>query len=266
MEGSGILPLLVVGSGPHSLALISKLLEPYVDLYEEVPWNDNLFKRTSNKISARFDKDPPRKLIMLDKDMRRLRNDSAKREREHAEMLAKMRIVDRHGEWLAQWDRQFGALAIGHLRSSMGAHICPCDPQALRLWAEDTKRRESDMLDISLDRDDLYHGPYEVPSTPGFRDFTEDIVRRYHLQSKVERASVISVRSCDDPSATADGDAEPCFEVVLQSVDGKEERVVAHACVHVDAHVHTHAFRHVYAHVYACTYVRTPHIYTRVYA
>jgi hypothetical protein len=30
----GLLPLLIVGAGPHSLALVTKLLEPHVDLWE----------------------------------------------------------------------------------------------------------------------------------------------------------------------------------------------------------------------------------------
>jgi hypothetical protein len=55
----------------------------------------------------------------------------------------------------------------------------------MRLWAEDWKRRATDMLFIGLGRDDSYHGPYEVPSTTGFRDFCSDQIKRYHLEHAV---------------------------------------------------------------------------------
>jgi cation diffusion facilitator CzcD-associated flavoprotein CzcO len=166
--------------------------------------------------------DPPKKLILLDKTMRKLQTDSAKRASEHASTLASMRIVDARGGWLSQWDRQFSTLGIEFLRSSMAAHTCPCDPQTMRLWAEDWKRRATDMLFIGLGRDDSYHGPYEVPSTTGFRDFCSDQIKRYHLEHAVECAVVNHIEPCVDAAG-----ATMHFEVTMRNGEGVEEVVRA---------------------------------------
>ena len=53
---------------------------------------------------------------------RSLRRRAARRERlERGDLV----VLDRNGEWFAQWDQQFRELAIPALRSGTTAHPCP---------------------------------------------------------------------------------------------------------------------------------------------
>jgi cation diffusion facilitator CzcD-associated flavoprotein CzcO len=75
-----------------------------------------------------------------------------------------------------QWQQQFAALEIPHLRSPAVHHPDP-NPYALRRFAE-------------LRPDELFP-PYDLPGTPLFQDFCFDVIRRWQLQERVVRAKVV---------------------------------------------------------------------------
>jgi cation diffusion facilitator CzcD-associated flavoprotein CzcO len=82
---------------------------------------------------------------------------------------------DPSGEWMHQWNRQFAALEIPHLRSPAVHHSDP-NPYALRRFAQS--------------RPHELFAPYDLPGTQLFRDFCQDVVRRWNLRDRVVSAKV----------------------------------------------------------------------------
>ena len=143
-----IADLVIIGAGPHALALVTKLLEPHRDPLEETPDNESVFRTVrgddATRIRAKWDGDPPPRINMLDRDMREIIKTSALCADRHVLALSKVVVVDSQ-PWLGQWRDQFKALGITQLRSSYFAHPCPVDVQSLRLYAEDKKLREKEV-------------------------------------------------------------------------------------------------------------------------
>jgi cation diffusion facilitator CzcD-associated flavoprotein CzcO len=84
-------------------------------------------------------------------------------------------VLDPAGDWLQQWQHQFGAYEIPHLRSPAVHHPDP-NPYALRGFAESHP-------------DELFP-PYDLPGTRLFQDFCRDLIRRWGLQDRVIPAQV----------------------------------------------------------------------------
>jgi cation diffusion facilitator CzcD-associated flavoprotein CzcO len=84
-------------------------------------------------------------------------------------------VLDSSGDWMQQWHRQFAAFEIPHLRSPAVHHPDP-DPHALRTFAES---RSCELFP-----------PYDLPGTQLFRDFCQDVIRRWQLQGRVLPATV----------------------------------------------------------------------------
>ncbi|MBE9028936.1 SidA/IucD/PvdA family monooxygenase [filamentous cyanobacterium LEGE 11480] len=82
----------------------------------------------------------------------------------------RIRAFDPSGTWLHQWQHQFAALQIPHLRSPIVHHPCP-NPFALRQFAE-------------LRPEEL-HAPYDLPGTQLFNDFCDHLVQTSQLQDQV---------------------------------------------------------------------------------
>ncbi|MFQ3617570.1 MAG: FAD-dependent oxidoreductase, partial [Cyanobacteriota bacterium] len=78
---------------------------------------------------------------------------------------------------------QFTALEIPHLRSPAVHHPDP-DPYALRRFAES--------------RWDELFPPYDLPGTTLFREFCQDVVRRWNLADQVYPAQVVRVQTVGD--------------------------------------------------------------------
>ncbi|EDQ90562.1 uncharacterized protein MONBRDRAFT_36465 [Monosiga brevicollis MX1] len=186
-------PLCIVGAGQHSLCLVAKILETVQEAAE---------------------------------------------------------IIDPHGCWIERWRRQFAALRIPQLRSASNAHADPVDQHryarfgtldeparlaitrplnlvgfthlSMRLFVEDHHIRHEFSL-ISLDRTQIYNGPFEVPSTPVFERFSRTIIQRYHLEDAVTEGLVTKLEPApptDDGSprcrvTTADGRTVDAEHVVL---------------------------------------------------
>ncbi|MBP0031399.1 FAD/NAD(P)-binding protein [Roseofilum sp. Guam] len=79
-------------------------------------------------------------------------------------------VLDPAGDWLQQWQHQFAAYNIPHLRSPVVHHPDP-DPHALRTFAES---RSSELFP-----------PYDLPGTQLFHDFCQEVIRRWELQERV---------------------------------------------------------------------------------
>jgi hypothetical protein len=77
-----------------------------------------------------------------------------------------------------QWQHQFAALEIPHLRSPAVHHPEP-DPYALRRFAES--------------RPDELFPPYDLPGTQLFQDFCFDVIRQWRLHERVLKAKVVRI-------------------------------------------------------------------------
>ncbi|MEL6229909.1 MAG: SidA/IucD/PvdA family monooxygenase [Cyanobacteria bacterium J06627_3] len=87
-------------------------------------------------------------------------------------------VLDPSGRWLRQWQHQFAAYDIPHLRSPVVHHPDP-NPHALRAFAES--------------RVDELFPPYDLPGTQLFQDFCQEVIRRWQLQDRVVPAQVESL-------------------------------------------------------------------------
>ncbi|PSB26528.1 FAD/NAD(P)-binding protein [Chlorogloea sp. CCALA 695] len=92
-------------------------------------------------------------------------------------------VFEESGTWLHQWQHQFAALEIPHLRSPVVHHPDP-NPYALRKFAE-------------LRSDELFP-PYDLPGTKLFQDFCNDVIRRFQLQERVVKAKVVRIEPLFD--------------------------------------------------------------------
>ncbi|MEM9265897.1 MAG: FAD/NAD(P)-binding protein [Cyanobacteria bacterium P01_F01_bin.13] len=84
-------------------------------------------------------------------------------------------VIDPSGQWLQQWQHQFAAYEIPHLRSPAVHHPDP-NPHALRSFAES--------------RADELFSPHDLPGTQLFQDFCQEMIRRWQLQDRVVPAQV----------------------------------------------------------------------------
>ena len=84
-------------------------------------------------------------------------------------------VLDPSGQWLQQWQHQFAAYEIPHLRSPAVHHPDP-NPHALRAFAES--------------RFDELFPPYDLPGTQLFHDFCQEVIRRWQLQDRVVPSQV----------------------------------------------------------------------------
>lgn len=98
-------------------------------------------------------------------------------------MRGKFIAFDPSGTWMSQWDRQFAAFEIPHLRSP-AVHQPDPNPHALRTFAAS---RPSDLF-----------APYDLPGTQLFQDFCQETIRRWQLQDCVYPAQVVQIKPWKD--------------------------------------------------------------------
>ena len=84
--------------------------------------------------------------------------------------LDRIRLIDPSGGWMDQWQRQFTAYEIPHLRSPASHHPVP-DYFALRGFAE--KRSEE------------FYLPYDLPGTQLFQDFCQNTIQQLKIEDHV---------------------------------------------------------------------------------
>lgn len=90
-------------------------------------------------------------------------------------MRGRFLVFDPSGTWMSQWNHQFAAFEIPHLRSP-AVHQPDPDPHALRTFAEN---RPSELFP-----------PYDLPGTRLFQDFCQDMVRRWQLSDRIYAAAI----------------------------------------------------------------------------
>ncbi len=90
----------------------------------------------------------------------------------------RIRVFDPSGAWVSQWQRQFAAYEIPHLRSPAVHHPDP-HPFALRGFAEG--------------RFEEFHAPYDLPGTTLFQDFCTEVIRRWELENHVVQGNVTDI-------------------------------------------------------------------------
>lgn len=93
-------------------------------------------------------------------------------------MRDRFRVFDPSGIWMSQWNHQFAAFEIPHLRSP-AVHQPDPAPHALRTFSESRSH-------------DLFP-PYDLPGTQLFQDFCQEVVRRWQLQTCVYPAQVMRI-------------------------------------------------------------------------
>lgn len=121
-------------------------------------------------------------------------------------------VLDPAGDWLRQWQHQFAAYDIPHLRSPV-VHSPDPDPHALRTFAES---RPSELF-----------VPYDLPGTQLFYDFCQEVIRRWGLQERVIPAEVQQIELFHQQGwqqfrlGLADGRVLTANRVVLAIAGGK---------------------------------------------
>lgn len=124
----------------------------------------------------------------------------------------KFLVFDPAGRWMSQWQQQFAAQRIPHLRSPAVHHPDP-NPHQLRTFAES--------------RGDELFPPYDRPGTILFNDFCGEVIRRWKLENKVYRAKVSQILPIQHCSRSRfqlvfeDGQAIIARRVVLATGSGK---------------------------------------------
>ena len=118
-------------------------------------------------------------------------------------------VLDPAGAWLRQWQHQFAAYEIPHLRSPAVHHPDP-NPHALRSFAEG--------------RFNELHPPYDLPGTCLFQEFCQALVQRWQLQDRVVSARVEQVEPMQGRKrfrlVLADGQTLVARRVVLATSGG----------------------------------------------
>lgn len=185
--------LVIIGAGPHSLALVLRFLEDsqYNGLTSNEWERSKFWKEKNNNCSCRS--------LQGNLKLNELR----------------IAVIDKNGEWLCQWNHQFESIKIPYLRSTAQMHIDPFDKDGMREFAFRHARNE-ELIDqgifdkISSKRKNNKnktkngHNFYQykrlfneqereyfrVPTTNLFHDYCEELIERYGVQNTVIQASV----------------------------------------------------------------------------
>ncbi|MUL36876.1 FAD/NAD(P)-binding protein [Gloeocapsopsis dulcis] len=94
------------------------------------------------------------------------------------QLRQRLLVFDPSGTWMQQWQNQFAAFEIPHLRSPAVHHPDP-NPFALRQFAQSRSH-------------ELYP-PYDLPGTLLFQDFCQELIRRWSLQQHIVTAKVVRI-------------------------------------------------------------------------
>ena len=187
--------LLIIGAGPHALSLLAKLMEPSNDKLEEHPTNKTFFQRSSgsSRIRAKYKFTPDHIFTQKDKTIKKKWRAATSSKDQHEEYLKHVCIIDRNKKWLEQWKHQFDTLEIPNLRSGVPAHCDPVDVQGMRVYIENNGDHDSSVVKLKLNRSVAYRGPFEVPKTHIYNNFSDSIVSRYHLENSITQGTVEDV-------------------------------------------------------------------------
>eukprot|EP00929_Paragymnodinium_shiwhaense_P001952 TRINITY_DN102160_c0_g1_i1.p1 TRINITY_DN102160_c0_g1~~TRINITY_DN102160_c0_g1_i1.p1 ORF type:complete len:501 (+),score=68.71 TRINITY_DN102160_c0_g1_i1:75-1577(+) len=162
--------VLIVGSGPHGLAMASRLLLGPEAMQDIIPPQES-YVRKPKEVRSHLKKNrrPPMKLA----------------------------VVDAEGVWMERWRKQFKALDIAYLRSHEMMHPDAYDHSTLSVWAGALKRDDFLFLEKLTKDDHTYHGPFVLPSNKMMLDFCKHLVKSGHLDEYLWKAEAESMEPCD---------------------------------------------------------------------
>ena len=198
------LELVIVGAGPHGLALLLRLLD------DDPDESGDFFVGLGSKARAW-------RRTRADLGRQRCSKETAKA------ILKRVRVVDEGGSWLNRWDDQFQALEIPHLRSPSDQNPCPYDSFALQQFAA-ARGRECEFVNLepgSVPDCECcgFKGNFLLPSTALFRDFCAHLLSQYPaVANHVTRGRVKTLERLDDDLARvvlADGTSMVARRVVV---------------------------------------------------
>jgi cation diffusion facilitator CzcD-associated flavoprotein CzcO len=158
--------VLIIGAGPHGLAMASRLL-----LGEEA---------LQDCIALPKPKEPKEMKAHLDTE-RRVRN-------------LKLAVVDANGTWMRRWKNQFEALGIEYLRSNDVMHPDAFAHTSLPIWAASNQRNDFLRLENLPSN---FHGNFQAPSNQLMCDFCAHLVKAGHLEDHLFQADVESLEPCE---------------------------------------------------------------------
>jgi len=155
--------VLIVGAGPHGLAMASRLLlgekalQDCTNTYREVK-DVKAHLTTTRKASG-----------------------------------PAFAVVDADGAWMKRWKHQFEALGIEYLRSNDGMHPDAFASSTLAVWASMNQRQ--DFLTLSNLPID-FHGNFKAPSNELMLDFCSHLVQLGSLEDQLWQAHAESLEPC----------------------------------------------------------------------
>ena len=196
--------LLVVGAGPHALALCARLREPLVDRWAEWPGNRAMFREAKDGRYYHVKKNEERERQRAKHEIIKAMYATPHAPLDPEDLI----VVDPRGAWMSRWQSAFDLLGIEHLRSTRFTHLDPTDMDALSVASERfdgppvvavSERSGSGRLDHwvqlkGLNKRPDFHGPFDAPSTALFNAHCEQISRRYRLGDSLARGTVTALR------------------------------------------------------------------------
>jgi thioredoxin reductase len=157
--------VLIIGAGPHGLAMASRLL-----LGEEALQDCICLPkpRMPKEVKAHLD------------TARKVRN-------------CTLAIIDDNGTWMGRWKNQFEALGIEYLRSNDGMHPDAYAHTSLAVWAASHQRQDFLRLENLPSN---FQGNFQAPSNQLMLDFCAHIVKSGCLEDHLWQAHVESLEPC----------------------------------------------------------------------
>ncbi|GAA5858728.1 hypothetical protein JCM8547_004958 [Rhodosporidiobolus lusitaniae] len=227
-------PLVIIGGGPHGLALAARLSEPrpaalYTDLeHARLAWLQRERRASQPAEGGRKHKDrratvkghwaarklvQPREATLAPTVLQAGDEDEA----EQSKVKPSITVLDSTSDkWMGRWNGYFEGLRITHLRSPLLFHPSPADADALVAYARRTDREDELMpvkgvvgRELSKAQRKKHPGrvgravtinersreDYFRPSTPMFRSFIQaDLIDRYSVAPLVTHTTVTSLR------------------------------------------------------------------------
>jgi len=166
----GHVEVLIIGAGPHGLAMASRLLLGDEAMPDVIAPQESYIRKPS-VVRAHLKK---------------------KRKLQPHELA----VVDSSGAWMKRWHNQFQALGIEFLRSNEMMHPDAFDHSTLSVWAKQHKRTDFFFLE-KLPKDDVYCGPFTLPSNRMMLDFCKHLVRFGCLEDLLWPGHVESMCQCE---------------------------------------------------------------------
>jgi cation diffusion facilitator CzcD-associated flavoprotein CzcO len=157
--------VLIVGAGPHGLAMASRLM-----LGEEALQDCLCIPKPiePKKVKAHLD------------TVRKCRN-------------CTFAVVDANGTWMGRWSNQFEALGIEYLRSNDGMHPDAFAHTSLAVWAGSNNRNDFRRLDHLPCN---FKGNFQAPSNELMLDFCAHIIKTSCLEDHLWHGHVESLEPC----------------------------------------------------------------------